>query len=160
MQVKIIASVQIPMSPEEVFDYVMDLNNLCKVFRGKGPIPAIEKMQVEGGGPLKVGAVRLTTMSDGSVLEEDILVYERGRCNRYRIERGFKPPLSLLVRWGEGEFLFTQNAGATQVVWNYTFELTTPLVYPLAALILKVFMRGALQEALDGTRDNMMAGEG
>lgn len=159
MQVKIQASVQIPKPPEDVFDYAMDLNTLGKVFRGKGPIPDIVKMEIEGGGPIQAGAVRLVTMSDGSVLVEGILEHERGRCHRYRIERGIKPPLSLLVRWGEGEFLFTLSEEGTQLDWNYTYELTTPLVYPLAAPILKLFLCWSLQGALDGIRENMMSAE-
>jgi len=159
MQVKIQASVQIPKSPEDVFDYAMDINTLGKVFHGKGPIPDIVKIEVKGGEPIQVGAIRLVTMSDGSVLVEKILEHERGRCHRYRIEKGIKPPLSFLVRWGEGEFLFTQNGEGTQLDWNYTYELTTPLVYPLAAPILKLFLCWTLQRALDGIRENMMAGE-
>jgi len=97
------------------------------------------------------------TYKDGLV--EKILEHERGRCHRYRIEKGFKPPLSFLVRWGEGEFLFMHNGEGTQLDWNYTYELTTPLVYPIAAPILKLFLCWTLQGALDGIREKMLAGE-
>lgn len=44
---------------------------------------------------------------------------------------GFRPPFSWLVTRGEADWRIQKANGGTDVVWRYTFTLTTPLVYPL-----------------------------
>lgn len=87
-------------------------------------------------------------MTDGTVLEEVILAYEPPTKHSYRWEGGAKFPFSLLVRSGTGTWHFTEAEGGTQIVWSYTFELTSPLAYPFALPIVH-FFKGWLQQGLD-----------
>jgi hypothetical protein len=50
-------------------------------------------------------------------------------------------PLALLVRQGTGDWSFAPEAGGTRLVWVYRFELTSPLAWPLAALVVGLFRR-------------------
>ena len=46
-----------------------------------------------------------------------------------------------LVRRGEASWTFAPEGDGTRVVWHYTFELTSPLAYPVAALVMILFRR-------------------
>jgi hypothetical protein len=50
---------------------------------------------------------------------------------------------------------FIEAEGGTRVVWTYTFGLTSPLAYPLALVIARLF-RNFLQQGLDALRDEML----
>ena len=95
-------------------------------------------------------------MTDGAVLEEVILAYDPPVKHRYRWTGGVKPPFSFLVRSGTGNWDFNETDGGTRSVWTYTFELTSPLAYPLALPIIWIF-KGWLQQGLDAIRAEMLA---
>jgi hypothetical protein len=95
-------------------------------------------------------------MTDGSVLEEVILDYDPPRRHRYGWSGGAKFPFSLLVRSGTGNWEFTEVDGGTRIVWSYTFGLTSPLAYPLAVPIVRLF-KGWLQQGLDAVRAEVLA---
>jgi len=69
---------------------------------------------------------------------------------------GVKPPFSLLVRSGGGNWDFTETEGGTRIVWTYTFDLTSPLAYPLAMPILWLF-KSWLQQGLDAIRAELLS---
>jgi hypothetical protein len=86
-------------------------------------------------------------MTDGSVVREEVLAWERPSRHRYRWLDPPAFPFSLLVRSGEGDWRFAPADGGTRIEWVYTFELTSPLVSPLAAALMPVFRRW-MQRAL------------
>jgi uncharacterized protein YndB with AHSA1/START domain len=127
------ASIHVPRPVEVVFDHATDLANLPRLLGRKGPIPAIARAQ-------KIDETRRRVdMSDGSSLEETVLVLERPHRHVYRWSEGLRPPLSLLVRWGEADWSFRTADGGTEVEWVYRFELRTLIAYPIAAILVRFF---------------------
>lgn len=153
MEIHTEARVDVPRPRAAVFASATEAANLPRFFRGKGPVPAIERAEMLDGATLAVGAVRRIHNSDGSAVDEEIRALEPGRRHTYRLVRGIRFPFSALVRWGEGDWTFDDLPAGTRVVWRYRFALTTPLVYPLAAAVIHGFFQRAMQEALDRLRD-------
>jgi hypothetical protein len=149
MLVKTNALVEIPASPEIVFDFVTSLSNLPKVFRGFGPIPAIVKAEMADGGEMREGGVRRIENSDGSVIDEEIITFKKPERQSYRLVRGFKFPISLLIESGGGDWKFTTTAKGTRIDWEFYFTLTSPVLYPVGLLLVQVFMQTAMQQCLD-----------
>ena len=107
------------------------------------------------GQTLSTGARRRIHMTDGTVLEEVILAYDPPNRHRYGWAGGAKFPFSVLVRAGTGNWEFTEVEGGTQIVWSYTFELTSLLAYPFVLPIVRPF-RGWLQQGLDSIRAEIL----
>lgn len=148
MELSTEAAVTVPgTSPEAVFDYATLPSAASEFFRGYGPIAAIRGIELPPGVAAAPGVVRRITMADGSVLDETILVLDRPLRHRYRVT-GFKPPVSWLVEWGEGEWRFAPLEGGTSVRWQYRFRLRRAWTAPLAWLLLTLAMRPAMQRAL------------
>jgi hypothetical protein len=153
MLVKTNALVEIAASPEVVFDFVTSLSNLPKVFRGYGPIPAIIKAEMADGGEMREGGVRRIENSDSSVIDEEIITFKKPERQSYRLVRGFKFPISLLIEFGGGDWNFTATAKGTRIDWAFYFMLTSPVFYPLGLLLVQVFMQKAMQQCLDNIQE-------
>lgn len=149
-------SVLVPRPREEVFAVATDSTNASRTIRSRGPFAGITKVEMHEGHTLATGARRRIYMTDGAVLEEVILDYDPPRRHRYGWSAGAKFPFSLLVRSGAGNWEFTEAEGGTQIVWSYTFELTSPLAYPFAMPIVRLF-KGWMQQGLDAVRDEVLA---
>ena len=150
------ASVLIPRPRDEVFAVVTDGTN-ATLLRPRGPFAGISKVEMHEGQTLATGSKRRVIMTDGSVLEEEILAFDPPVRYRYGWTGGVKFPFSLLVRSGGGNWDFAEEAGGTRIVWTYTFGLTSPLAYPLAVPIAQLF-KGWLQQGLDALRSEILAG--
>lgn len=139
----------VPAPREAVFDFITAPDAPARTFRGHGPVPGAVRAEVEGGGPLRVGAIRKVENADGSVVDEEIVALDRPARQAYRLVRGIRRPLSWLVRGAGGEWVLSDADGGTEVAWTFTFELRSPLVWPIAALVGRAFrkaMRAALAE--------------
>ena len=154
MKLQTHAEVVISKSPEAVFDFSTADRIFEKVLRPLGPIPGIVNVEVEGGGPQVTGSKRRVTMTDKSFLGEEVLLLERPREHRYRWLNRPAPPFSFLVKGGEACWTFHAEGTGTRVLWDYTFDLTSPLAYP-AMLLVTIFFRRWMQQGLDGVRDGM-----
>jgi hypothetical protein len=157
MQMICSATVEIARPVEEVFAFATGCDNFPAFLVKRGPIPGVVKVEMIGGAPLAAGATRQITLTDGSVLEEVVLALERPSLHRYRWQGGPRPPLSLLVHSGEGEWTFSARAQSTRIEWRYTFELTSPLAYPLALIVLP-FLRRWMAGSLRRLRDALGGG--
>ena len=149
------ASVTIPRPREEVFAFAADSENTPRTIRARGPFAGIRKIEMHEGHELATGSKRRIFMTDGSVLDETILEYDPPLRHRYGWTGGVKPPFSLLVRSGTGQWDFTETDDGTRIVWSYTFGLTSPLAYPLAMPIAWLF-KGYLQQGLDAVRAELL----
>ncbi|HQW81396.1 MAG: SRPBCC family protein [Rhodanobacteraceae bacterium] len=145
MVIDLIARLTLAAAPATVFALTLDAHRFPTLFRGFGPIPALTRISLHAAPA--VGCSRTVESADGGRMTECITALEPGHRHAYSLS-GFRPPLSWLVRAGHADWQFTANGDGTTVVWRYRFELTTPLVWPLAAPLLKIFMQGAMRRCL------------
>jgi hypothetical protein len=99
------------------------------------------------GGALVEGAVMRFRDSSGGVNFHRIERLDRPRTYAYDLH-GFGPPFSLLVGPGFARWSFTPERSGTEVLWTYSFPLTSLLAYPLARPLIGVFMRKAMERCL------------
>lgn len=148
MRIKTKASIHINAPREKVWEYVSNLENLPQYFFGWGPLPGIKKVEIiTGDKTMAVGMKQRTTTTDGRVIEENILTVRKPEYFDYKL-KGFGFPFDLFVREGGGSWTFVPNDKGTTVTWNYYFNLTSPLVYPIGVLLVQFFYQHALAAAL------------
>ena len=133
----------LPASAAAVFALITDGARFP--FPGYGPISAIKTVVLDA--PLAVGSTRQIHNADGTVLTERITALDPPVRHAYELS-GFSAPFSWLVRLGEADWTLQATEGGTLVRWSYRFSLTSPIVYPLSAPLLKIFMRRAMQRCL------------
>lgn len=158
MKIRSRAAVTIPRPRAEVYDFAVDNRSLARILGKVGPIPGISGAEFLEGGSLVAGAHRRMSMTDGSVIDEEILEAERPRVHRYLWRRGPRPPFSWMVRSGEGCWNFSEASGGTEVQWTYTFELRSPLAYPFAAPTVLLMFRRWMRIGLDRLRAELTGG--
>lgn len=146
MAVHLSAARRIDAPIDAVFALSVDPQRFPAAFTGLGPIPALTSITPDA--PSAVGSTRQLVSADGSHLTERIAAWEPPHLHRYVLS-GFGAPLAWLVRAGTAQWQLSARDGGTFVHWTYDFELTSPLVWPLAAPLLKVFMQGAMKRCLD-----------
>ena len=128
-----------------VFALALDGARFPAMFRGCGPIPTLRRITAQS--PAAVGSTRLVESSDGSILTERITVLDPPHRHAYTLS-GLRPPLGWLARGGDATWTFVPTGEATRVSWSYAFALTSAFAWPPAALLLHVFMRGAMRRCL------------
>jgi uncharacterized protein YndB with AHSA1/START domain len=145
MQIAIRVQTQLDQAPQDVFDALADLRNFPRFIARLGPIPGVADVQWLDGAQPGAGARRRLAMSDGTTVDEEVLVFERGTEHRYRWVHPPAPPFSFLVSGGEGCFTFDRSGHGTKLVWSYALTLTSPLAYPLALPVTWLFRRWMAQ---------------
>jgi hypothetical protein len=143
-------SIVVPGPRAAVFERAFALQHMPKLLRGWGPVPAVERAELLDGGDYAVGKVRRIHNSDGSSLDEEILVYEPPSAHAYRLYGNFRGLAKVLVTEGRGDWSFVAlDESRTEVSWTYQFTLTSPLAWPLAVPMMKVafanMQRGTLK---------------
>lgn len=106
----------------------------------RGLFPAVTSVEIHGDG-LEAGARRTIGLSDGGVLEEEIRLHDPPTVHSYRWRGGVKFPNSLMVAAGSSIWRFAESTGRTRVDWTYTFELTSPLWWPIARIMMWGYRR-------------------
>ncbi len=150
MHVQTEAEHQYAADRAKAFDYLTATQTLPKICTKRGPIAAIVDATMVDDAAVEAGAHRTVRMSDGVVLDEEIVAFERPVEHAYAWRGGLKPPFSWVVRGAKGHWTFSDADGGTRVRWTYRFELTSPLAYPIAAVAMRLFrawMRQALANA-------------
>jgi hypothetical protein len=145
MHIAIDAEHLMPASPEAAFALSLDAQRFPALFRGFGPIPAVERITLHA--PPAVGSTRELENSDGSRLGERITALEPARRHAYSLT-GMRPPFGWLVRQGEADWRFTPHADGVRVAWSYRFTLTRPIAWPVAWPLLQGCMRTAMRRCL------------
>lgn len=145
------AEVIVAKVPEAVFDFSTADDALQKVCRPLGPIPGITGQENLNGSPTRTGTRRRVFMTDRSVVEEEVLAFERPKVHEYRWTNEPAFPFSLLVATGHATWTFAPVGSGTRVTWHYEFGLTSPLAYP-GMLVIRAFFRRWMQQALDGVK--------
>jgi hypothetical protein len=145
MHIDLQAKAHFSAAPDAVFALAVDSARFPSVFRGFGPIPALRRITLHG--PLAVGVTRDVEGADGARMLETVTALDPGRRHAYTLSR-LRLPLSWLVRVGQADWTFVPRDGGSDVAWRYRFELTSPLAWPIAAPLLRVFMQGAMRRCL------------
>jgi len=141
MEIRTLAAQDFAAPIDTVFDLAVDHRQFSRFMKKTGPIPGIAEAEIEGGGKVTKGARRRVKMTDGSTMEEEIVALERPSRHQYRWLNRPAFPFSLLVRGAEATWTFVPKGSGARVEWRYRFELTSPLVYPLAAPVVSIFRR-------------------
>ena len=146
MRITCQAQQTMPCAPAAAFALMVDPERFPATFVGYGPIPGIRAVTLDG--PLAVGATRRIHNDDGSILVETITALEAPTHHAYTLG-GFRPPFSWLVRRGEADWSLHAGPSSSRVCWRYRFDVTHAWAYPLAALLLRLFMARAMRRCLD-----------
>lgn len=140
MQIHAQAVVEVPRPSTEVFDYTVAGENFATIMGARGLIPGVVSVTLIDATVVTKGVRRRVALSDNSYVIEEVLDMTRPSRQAYRWDSKLKFPLSLLVAGAEAEWLYTPTpSGGTRIEWNYDFTLTTPLVYPLATIMVSQF---------------------
>lgn len=105
-----------------------------------GPLPGVVKVEVEGE-RLCLGAIRRVYLSNGAILEEPITEYRPPNRLHYDQPSDFGFPINLLAVAGCGWYHLDETTEGTKMSWGTTITLTSPWVYPLAWLLMNIFLR-------------------
>jgi uncharacterized protein YndB with AHSA1/START domain len=154
MKISTSASIVVPKPREEVFDFCCRNETFTRHLRARMPVAGVQGAEFFEGHSLKAGDHRRITLTDGSVLDEEILDYEPPALHRYRWSKGLKGPFALLVQSGTGTWDFSEVDGGTRIDWSYDFVLKTALAYPLAFPIMPLF-RAWLKQSLQSIHDEL-----
>jgi carbon monoxide dehydrogenase subunit G len=135
-------AIEVEATPERVFDYLSAPDVFTRVLRSLGPIPGVTSSELLGGATaLASGVRRRVHLTDGTSLEEHVIDHDRPGRQSYRWGHPPKGPFGMLIRGAEADWRFAAHGSGTRVVWDYDFELTSPLIAPLAMLVLALFKR-------------------
>jgi hypothetical protein len=145
--VRTVATTYIECDLATAFRGASSTEGLPAIFPGKGPIPGVVSAWIQGGGRQEVGAVRVCATNDGNQVEERYIEWSPPNAYAYEMTK-LKAPLSLMLRKATGTWQFTPEGNGTRVVWWYYGEWTNLAMYPFTALIVKVFLRGAMEDCL------------
>lgn len=159
MQITTSAEISVTSNIERSFALATDSPRFPRYFKGRGPIPAVLKVEWHAGSRPEAGARRDIHNADGSVLLEQVLELTPPLRHRYRLLGGFKPPFSWMVAHADGCWQFTAQGSGTHIRWDYAFTLRSPLAWPVVLPIVKVFFRGAMQDCLHAMRDALAEAE-
>ena len=157
MQIECHAEKTFPGNAQGAFDLIVDAQRFPLTFVGYGLIPSVRAIVLET--PLAVGAIRRIHNSDGSVLTEHVTVLDAPTRHAYVLS-GFRAPFAWLVNKGEADWRVSAAESRCKMHWSYTFTLTSVWIYPLATLLLRVFMQRAMQRCLDNMANLLASSAG
>jgi hypothetical protein len=142
--------------PEELFRRaVTDLETLRRGVRRCGPLPGVARAEIVEGRAIQAGAVRRVHLTDGSVLNEGITEIAAPSTMSYRQLTPYRFPLSLLAKTARGRYTFTPVGAGTQMTWEATIGLSSPLAYPVMACVRSLFLRRMMSGFLECVRDDV-----
>lgn len=154
MRIETVTETDVARPPAEVFDFAVACETFPRVLLAFGPLPGIVRAEMRDGAEPKPGALREIHLTDGSMVEEEVLAFDRPVCHRYRWTHPPAPPLGWLVRSGEGEWRFEPSPRGTRITWRYRFELSHVLAAPLALPVVALFRRW-MARGLSRIRDEL-----
>ena len=102
--------------------------------------PAVLSVEVHAD-TLAAGVGRSIGLSDGSTLEEEVRLHDPPTVHSYRWRGGLRFPNSMIVAGGSAIWRFQDVEQGTSVEWTYSFELTSPLWWPVAILMMAGYRR-------------------
>ncbi len=141
-------AIDIARPREEVFDYLVNAQTFPKILHKHRLITGIAGAEMVDNAQLSVGAQRLIHLTDGATIHETISEFERPVEHGYRWTGTLKAPLKWMVKGGHGYWMFSERSGGTHVDWSYTFEISSPIIWPIVkpiTLMFRGWQRAGLQ---------------
>ena len=147
MDIRIDERVELPLSPEQTYDFLVS-PNAYKLFTGWGPIPGIREVVWEKGSSTEEGSVGTVHSTDGSTHTETIV--EAVRPTRYaaRID-GFNSAFRFLTSGARETWDMSATSNGTLVERCFVFTLRSPVLWPVGALLGR-FFRAAVRRNHEG----------
>ena len=134
---------------ESVWSVVSDLKRFPSFFDGFFLIPGVNQVDVLYDEPIP-GGKRKIHNSDGSILEEELIVLTPYREHRYRLCSGFTVPFSWMIHGAEATWLCVPHEGkGIDVSWNYRFHVRSVILAPLTYIVITLLFSRAMQRCLD-----------
>ena len=159
MDVRVSESLPIRASAEQTFAHaITDVDTLARTVHPTGPLPGVVKTEVIGARTLAVGSVRRVHLSDGRILNEEIVDLQPPKVMAYRQLTAFPFPFSVLARGAHGRYLIDSSGDVTELTWEATIDGRTPLSYPFLAVLRSLFLRRMMRGFLEGVRDTLESG--
>src|SRR5690606_26310579 len=93
-------TIGVPAPRGAVFERAVALDWMPKLLRGWGPVPGVERAELLDEGDYAVGKTRRIHNTDGSSLNEEILLHEPPSAHSYRLYGGFRGLAKVLVTEG------------------------------------------------------------
>ena len=148
MHVETVAQEKMRGSQESVWSLVTDLDRFPSFFDGFVVIPSVERIEVLYEEPLPGGQRRVHN-SDGSVLDEELLVFTPNSEQQYRLCGGFTFPFSWMIYGAEATWLCSRVSDTeTNVSWSYRFQVRSRILFPLTYVVVKLFFTRAMSLCL------------
>lgn len=110
----------IPVTPEQAFRGIIEMDVPTMFRRRYGPIPPIRRVSGRDASHWAgtVGQTRILELAGGGSIRETVEHVDEPHSWRYRIT-DFKGPLALLLTSIDGEFLFAPAGTGTRITWRY-----------------------------------------
>eukprot|EP00998_Keelungia_sp_KM082_P007446 NODE_3641_length_868_cov_114.937922_g3619_i0.p1 GENE.NODE_3641_length_868_cov_114.937922_g3619_i0~~NODE_3641_length_868_cov_114.937922_g3619_i0.p1 ORF type:complete len:238 (+),score=28.73 NODE_3641_length_868_cov_114.937922_g3619_i0:57-770(+) len=135
---------------EHVFAEATCLENFPDFFLGAGPIPGVTRAWMKDKAEPGVGAIRMVELSDGRVVEEELLSWDPPTSYSYSIAQ-IKGPFSALVTSLSAEWKFAEprsDLEETTVCFQYTMQSRSNLTRKPTQLLANQFMNKAMEKTL------------
>ncbi len=127
----------VPQDIKTTYDWVVAINGPSKFILKTGPVPGFKSYKLLEGDWKHAGDQRKVTLTDDSVITEQIKTITRPTYFDFEISDIQSPMLSKILARGLGRWWFESTpSGGTHVTWSHAFQPTNPLLAPL----LWVFM--------------------
>ncbi|QLL08016.1 SRPBCC family protein [Mycobacterium vicinigordonae] len=140
----------IPVTPEQAFRGIIEMD-IPTVFRRRyGPLPPIVAVSGRDAGHWSgaVGQTRVLELGGGfGALRETVVEVDEPHAWRYRIS-DLRGPLGALLTGIDGEFLFAPAGTGTRITWRYNMFPRSPLVEPVLPAF-GWFWRGYARQMLE-----------
>ena len=148
MHIQTVAQENMCGSQESVWAVITDFARFPSFFNGFVVIPSVERVEVLYEEPV-AGGKRLVHNSDGSVLEEELLVFTPSSEHRYRLFGGFTFPFSWMIHEAQATWSCSKVSDTqTRVSWTYRFHVRSLLLAPLTYVVVKLFFTRAMSLCL------------
>ena len=153
IEVEVVGEIGAPI--ETVFDVLMPID-VTRILTGRGPMPAVIAIEDQTGDWNSIGESRIIRMGDGHAMLETLTGVDRPHSFTYTLSN-LTNVLRLLVRRFHGTWKFEsldsgEGAPSVWARWHYSFEPRSALTRPLSWLILRLFWRPYMAEALERAR--------
>lgn len=147
----------IPVTPEQAFRGIIEMDVPTMFRRRYGPIPPIRAVSGRDGNNWSgtQGQTRVLELAGGGSIRETVVDVDEPHAWRYRIT-DFQGPLKTLLTKIDGEFLFDPAGTGTRITWRYNMfprSRLAAMAMPAFGWCWRGYARQMLEELADWLTD-------